>query len=264
MMPRPPALDTADASWARAIQPIGAWTIGCSTPRRSVTLVRMAAVSPLSALWSHPAALMTGSSAGTAKPRRSVSAASSARMWAGSAGGPVKWPCISAQPSARSSIACSFVSTPSATQARPRPFARPATAATIARSSAFIVTPWTNERSILIMSTENWRTKLSDENPVPKSSSASRTPSSFTSRRRAHAATVSRSNVPSVSSRHSSGGRSPPAAERAGDRLAKVRLGQLASAHVHRDLACRARGTRSSTPRPGGTPRAAPTCPRRR
>ena len=28
MMPRPPALETADASWARAIQPIGACTIG--------------------------------------------------------------------------------------------------------------------------------------------------------------------------------------------------------------------------------------------
>ena len=28
MMPRPPALDTAEASWARAIQPIGAWTMG--------------------------------------------------------------------------------------------------------------------------------------------------------------------------------------------------------------------------------------------
>ncbi len=28
MMPSPPAFDTADASWARAIQPIGACTIG--------------------------------------------------------------------------------------------------------------------------------------------------------------------------------------------------------------------------------------------
>ena len=28
MMPRPPALETADASWARAIQPMGACTIG--------------------------------------------------------------------------------------------------------------------------------------------------------------------------------------------------------------------------------------------
>ena len=28
MMPSPPALDTAEASWLRAIQPIGACTIG--------------------------------------------------------------------------------------------------------------------------------------------------------------------------------------------------------------------------------------------
>ena len=37
MMPMAPALETADASWERAIQPIGAWTIGISTPRSSVT-----------------------------------------------------------------------------------------------------------------------------------------------------------------------------------------------------------------------------------
>ena len=32
MMPSPPALETADASWLRAIQPIGACTIGYFTP----------------------------------------------------------------------------------------------------------------------------------------------------------------------------------------------------------------------------------------
>src|SRR4249919_1505566 len=32
MMPSPPALETADASWLRAIQPIGACTIGYVTP----------------------------------------------------------------------------------------------------------------------------------------------------------------------------------------------------------------------------------------
>jgi hypothetical protein len=32
MMPSPPAFETADASWLRAIQPIGAWTMGYSTP----------------------------------------------------------------------------------------------------------------------------------------------------------------------------------------------------------------------------------------
>src|SRR5262249_13552439 len=37
MIPRPPAFDTADASWARAIQPIGAWTIGYRTPSKRVT-----------------------------------------------------------------------------------------------------------------------------------------------------------------------------------------------------------------------------------
>ena len=33
MIPNAPACDTADASWLRAIQPIGACTIGISTPR---------------------------------------------------------------------------------------------------------------------------------------------------------------------------------------------------------------------------------------
>src|SRR3546814_1734615 len=37
MIPMAPAFDTALASCERAIQPIGAWTIGMSTPRRSVT-----------------------------------------------------------------------------------------------------------------------------------------------------------------------------------------------------------------------------------
>src|SRR2546423_9851954 len=37
MMPMAPAFDTADASCARAIQPIGACTIGISTPSISVT-----------------------------------------------------------------------------------------------------------------------------------------------------------------------------------------------------------------------------------
>ncbi len=39
MIPSPPALETADASWARAIQPIGAWTIGYSIPSSSVMRV---------------------------------------------------------------------------------------------------------------------------------------------------------------------------------------------------------------------------------
>ena len=39
MMPRPPALDTAEASCARAIQPIGACTMGYSTPSISVMRV---------------------------------------------------------------------------------------------------------------------------------------------------------------------------------------------------------------------------------
>ena len=39
MMPRPPAFDTAEASRARAIQPIGACTMGYSTPSISVTRV---------------------------------------------------------------------------------------------------------------------------------------------------------------------------------------------------------------------------------
>jgi hypothetical protein len=33
----PPAFDTAEASWARAIQPIGAWIIGYWVPSISVT-----------------------------------------------------------------------------------------------------------------------------------------------------------------------------------------------------------------------------------
>ena len=41
MMPIAPALETAEASWARAIQPIGAWTMGTSTPSISVTRLRI-------------------------------------------------------------------------------------------------------------------------------------------------------------------------------------------------------------------------------
>ena len=37
MIPHAPACDTADASWLRAIQPIGACTIGMSTPRSRLT-----------------------------------------------------------------------------------------------------------------------------------------------------------------------------------------------------------------------------------
>ena len=37
MIPHAPALDTAEASWLRAIHPIGACTIGTSTPRCRVT-----------------------------------------------------------------------------------------------------------------------------------------------------------------------------------------------------------------------------------
>ena len=40
MMPSPPAFDTAEASWALAIQPIGACTIGISMPRVSVIRLR--------------------------------------------------------------------------------------------------------------------------------------------------------------------------------------------------------------------------------
>ena len=39
MIPSPPALETADASWARAMNPIGAWTIGCSMP--SISVIRV-------------------------------------------------------------------------------------------------------------------------------------------------------------------------------------------------------------------------------
>ena len=39
MIPSPPALDTADASGARAMYPIGAWRIGYRTPSSSETLV---------------------------------------------------------------------------------------------------------------------------------------------------------------------------------------------------------------------------------
>src|SRR6516225_12007342 len=40
MRPRPPAAVTADASFPPAAEPIGASTIGCSMPRRSVSRVR--------------------------------------------------------------------------------------------------------------------------------------------------------------------------------------------------------------------------------
>ena len=44
MMPMPPAFDTADASWARAIHPIGACTIGYSIPSISVMRFSMGLV----------------------------------------------------------------------------------------------------------------------------------------------------------------------------------------------------------------------------
>jgi hypothetical protein len=37
MMPMAPALETAEAKLERAIHPMGAWTMGISTPRRAVT-----------------------------------------------------------------------------------------------------------------------------------------------------------------------------------------------------------------------------------
>ena len=41
MIPSPPALETAEASCARAIQPIGAWTMGYSIPSMSVMRLRI-------------------------------------------------------------------------------------------------------------------------------------------------------------------------------------------------------------------------------
>ena len=43
MIPQAPARETAEASWLRAIQPIGAWTMGMSTPRARVTRLSKAA-----------------------------------------------------------------------------------------------------------------------------------------------------------------------------------------------------------------------------
>ena len=50
MMPIAPALETADASCARAIQPIGAWTMGYWTPSSSVMRFRIM-TSPLVVLF---------------------------------------------------------------------------------------------------------------------------------------------------------------------------------------------------------------------
>ena len=44
MMPRPPASETADASWLRAIHPIGACTMGISIP--SISVIRVFTVDP--------------------------------------------------------------------------------------------------------------------------------------------------------------------------------------------------------------------------
>ena len=46
MIPSPPALDTAEASWLRAIQPIGAWTMGYSIPSICVMRVLITAAPP--------------------------------------------------------------------------------------------------------------------------------------------------------------------------------------------------------------------------
>ena len=44
IIPSPPAFETADASWARAIHPMGAWMMGTSMPSRSVIRVEMRAM----------------------------------------------------------------------------------------------------------------------------------------------------------------------------------------------------------------------------
>ena len=70
---------------------------------------------------------------------------------------------------------------PSAIATRPSAWARLTRFAVIAASLASCSTPWTNERSTLIMSTGKRRSCPSDEKPVPKSSIAIRTPSSCSS-----------------------------------------------------------------------------------
>ena len=55
MMPSAPAFETAEASCARAIQPIGACTIGISTPSSSVTRLRKGIGTPPRAWHASPA-----------------------------------------------------------------------------------------------------------------------------------------------------------------------------------------------------------------
>ncbi len=60
MMPMPPALETAEASRERAIHPIGACTIGYSTPRSSVMRFLIGMRSPYSSGPEHLSAARTG------------------------------------------------------------------------------------------------------------------------------------------------------------------------------------------------------------
>ena len=66
MMPMPPALETAEASGARAIQPMGAWITGISMPSMAVMRLRNCMACP----WR---GVMIGKSRTGAYPRLSPS-----------------------------------------------------------------------------------------------------------------------------------------------------------------------------------------------
>src|ERR1700754_5025284 len=90
-------------------------------------------------------------------------------------GAPKRKPWASGQPSSRSIVTCSSLSTPSATASMPSARASDTLARTIALSPGEAANDATNELSILTARTGRSR---SDEYPVPKSSNASPTPSS--------------------------------------------------------------------------------------
>ena len=237
MMPRPPALDTADASCARAIQPIGrlddrvldAEEVGDSGAHGGSLAAQRTVVTSDAIAWA-------ASSAGTAKPRRSVSAASSARMCAGSAGGPVKWPCMSAQPE-RPELDHLLLRLDALGDARQTEAVREARDRGDDRAVLGVHRHALHERTIDLDHVDR---ELAHE-------AERREARAEVVEREAHAEQLHLAQAGPCRDRveeqralgelEAEQRRAQPSrGQRAGDRLAKVGLGQLASAHVHRDL----------------------------
>ena len=129
--------------------------------------------------------------------------------------GRAKWyPWPNPQPASAAKRSCSTVSIPSATTSMPRPAPMVAIARTIAPTAASPGTPRRNERSTLSTCTGSARRRDSEECSVPKSSSASLTPSRcsrpITLRLRSYSCIAARADLDQHPPRR--GGRGAPSA----------------------------------------------------